>query len=253
MVFTTETRRHRGIVKRTVSLCLCVSASLWLVAAPAEKTVWDGVYTETQAQRGRTAYTQYCERCHKQDLLGIEGAMKGEFFMERRREDVLETLFLDMKATMPRGNPGGLPDQTYVDIISYVLQNNAMPAGSIELKPDMLEKVDVIGKDGPQPVPNFAPVLSVGCLVETGENRWTLARASEPVRTRDSFQKIAKEIAASATRTLGPHNFRLADAENFSAATNVGKKVQVKGVIVRASAGNRINVNSIEPIAESCQ
>jgi len=217
------------------------------------KTVWDGVYTETQAQRGRTAFTQYCERCHKQDLLGIEGAMKGDFFMERRREDVLETLFLDMKATMPRGNPGGLPDQTYVDIISYVLQNNAMPAGSIELKPDMLEKVDVIGKDGPQPVPNFAPVLSVGCLVETGENRWTLARASEPVRTRDSFQKIAKEIAASATRAPGPHNFRLADAENFSAATNVGKKVQVKGVIVRATAGNRINVNSIEPIADSCQ
>jgi len=226
---------------------------LWLVAAPPEKTVWDGVYAAPQAQRGQAAYTQYCVGCHKADLTGIEGAMKGEFFMERRREDNLETLFLDMKATMPRGNPGSLSDQTYVDIISYVLQTNEMPAGSTELKPDVLDKVDVVGKDGPKPVPNFAPVLSVGCLIETGENRWVLINASEPVRTRDSFKKIEKELKASQDRPLGQYTFRMADAENFEAPTNVGKKVQVKGVIVRSPAGNRINVNSIEPIAETCQ
>jgi hypothetical protein len=184
--------------------------------------------------------------------MGIEGAMKGDFFMERRREDSLETLFLDMKATMPRGNPGGLPDQTYVDIISYLLKSNDMPGGSAELKPDLLDKVDVVGKDGPKPVPNFAPVLTVGCLIETGENRWMLIEASEPVRTRDSFKKIEKELKTSETRPAGQYRFRLADAENFDAATNLGKRVQVKGVIVRAPAGNRINVNSIEPIAESC-
>lgn len=185
--------------------------------------------------------------------MGIEGAMKGEFFIERRREDNLETLFLDMKATMPRGNPGGLPDQIYVDIISYLLQNNEMPAGPMELKPDMLDRIDVVGKDGPKPVPNFAPVLSVGCLIETGENRWVLINSSEPVRTRDSFKKIEKELQASETRPLGQYTFRLAEAENFDAATHVEKKVQVKGVIVRSPGGNRINVNSIEPIAESCQ
>jgi hypothetical protein len=185
--------------------------------------------------------------------MGIEGAMKGEFFMERRREDNLETLFLDIKATMPRGNAGKLPDQTYVDIISYLLQNNEMPAGSDELKPDMLEKIDVVGKDGPKPVPNFAPVLSVGCIMKTGENRWVLINASEPVRTRDSFKQIEKELQASRGRPLGQYTFRLADAENFDAAAHTGKKVQVKGVIVRSPAGNRINVNSIDPIEESCQ
>src|SRR5258705_9379705 len=114
--------------------------------------------------------------------MGIDGAMKGDFFMERRREDNLETLFLNMKATMPRGNPGSLPDQTYTDIISYLLQSNDMPTGSTELKPDTLEKIQLVGKDGPKPVPNFAPVLAVGCLIETGENRWVLTDASEPVR-----------------------------------------------------------------------
>jgi mono/diheme cytochrome c family protein len=229
-----------------------VLAPLCFGLAAAGKTVWDGIYTAAQAERGRTAYIQYCVTCHKPDLMGIEGAMKGEFFMERRREDNLETLFLDMKATMPRGNPGGLPDQTYADIISYMLQNNEMPPGSTELKADLLEQIDLVGKDGPKPVPNFAPVLSVGCMIETGENRWVLINASEPVRTRDSFKKIDKELAVSRERPLGQYTFRLADAENFDAATHVGARVQVKGVIVRAPAGNRINVNSIEPVAEAC-
>jgi len=246
MLKTTEARRI------TVALIL-FSVSLWLFSGSVlAKTVWDGVYTEAQAQRGQTAFTQFCVRCHKPDLMGIDGAMKGDFFMERRREDTLDTLFLDMKATMPRGNPGGLPDQIYVDIISYLLKNNDMPAGDTELKPNLLETIDVVGKDGPQPVPNFAPVLSVGCLVQAAENRWMLANASEPVRTRDPFKKIEKELQASQTRAFGQLSFRLADAENFNAAGHTGQKVQVKGIIVRAPAGNRINVNSIDAIAESC-
>jgi hypothetical protein len=228
--------------------------SLWfLTGSLSAKTVWEGVFTEAQAQRGRSAYMQYCVSCHKADLLGIEASMKGEPFIERRREDNLETLFLDIKATMPRGNPGGLPDQTYVDIITYMLQNNEMPAGTAELTPELLEGTQLVGKDGPKPVPNFVPVLSVGCIIETGENRWVLINASEPIRTRDSFKKIDKELTASQQRPPGPHNFRLAEAENFNAADHVEKKVQVKGVIVRSPTGNRINVNSIEPIADSCQ
>jgi len=241
-------------MRRLGRALFCASVSLWFFSGSLfGKTVWEAVYTEAQSQRGQKAYIQYCVGCHKPDLLGIDGAMKGEFFMERRREDTLDTLFLDMKATMPRGNPGGLPDQTYVDIISYLLKNNEMPAGSSELTADLLEKIDVVGKDGPKPVPNFAPVLSVGCIIETGENRWVLINASEPVRTRDSFKKIDKELTASQQRPLGQYTFRLADAENFNVADYIEQKVQVKGVIVRSPTGNRINVNSIEPITESCQ
>src|SRR5438552_14099255 len=125
---TSETRKlGRLVLFVCVSLCF-FSGSLF------SKSVWDGIYTEAQAERGKKAYMQYCVRCHKADLTGIEGALKGEPFLERRREDSLETLFLDMKATMPRGNPGGLPDQTYVDIISFALKHNDMPAGTAELK-----------------------------------------------------------------------------------------------------------------------
>jgi hypothetical protein len=178
--------------------------------------------------------------------------MKGEPFMERRREDNLDTLFLDMKATMPRGNPGGLPDQTYTDIISYILQSNDMPAGKAELKPENLEKVQLVGKNGPRPVPNFVPVLSVGCLAKDGNNTWVLEAASEPVRTRDSFKRIEKELEESKTKPLGDYTFRLQDADDFDALSHSEHKVQVKGIIVRSPAGTRINVNSIETISETC-
>jgi cytochrome c5 len=240
--------------RRIFQFFLCVSVPLLLSSASTfAKSVWEGVYTQAQAQRGQTAYTQYCIACHKADLLGIEAALRGEPFIERRREDTLDGLFLDMKATMPRRNPGSLPDQTYVDIIAFALQNNEMPAGNLELTPDLLDKTELVGKGGPKPVPNFAAVLSVGCLVESGQNRWNLLNASEPVRTRDPFRKIEKEIATSRGRAAGESTFRLADAENFDASTHVGKRVQVKGILVRAEAGNRINVNSIEPIIDSCQ
>jgi len=247
-VIITKAQRHKVVL-------LCVFAPLWFLPSISfgQQTVWDSVYTTAQAKRGETAYLEYCVRCHKPDLLGIEGAMKGEPFIERRREDNLETLFLDMKATMPRGNPGGLPDQTYADLVSYLLQNNEMPAGTNELKPDLMEKVQLVGKDGPKPVPNFAPVLSVGCIAETGDNRWSLIFASEPVRTRDPFKRIEKELQASADLPLGTYTFRLQEGENFGAGDHVGERVQVKGVIVRSPIGNRINVNSIEPIAPACR
>src|SRR5215831_10917277 len=243
---TTETRRCRKIAAFG-------SLSLWfLLSSPLfGQTVWDGVYTAGQAKRGQTAYLQHCVACHKPDLLGIEAAMKGEPFIERRREDNLETLFLDMKATMPRGNPGGLPDQTYADIISYLLQSNDMPAGKAELKPEDLEKVQLVGKDGARPVPNFVPVLSVGCLVQMGNSNWVLEAASEPLRTRDPFKRIEKELQESKTRPLGDYTFKLQDADDFDAISHAQHKVQVKGIIVRSPTGTRINVNFIETISET--
>ena len=37
---------------------------------------------------------------------------------------------------MPDDNPGGLPRQTYVDVMAYMLELNGYPAGSDELPPN---------------------------------------------------------------------------------------------------------------------
>ena len=44
--------------------------------APA-KTVWDGVYTEAQAARGRSAYQQHCAECHGGSLEGARRLVRG--------------------------------------------------------------------------------------------------------------------------------------------------------------------------------
>src|SRR5215510_12092525 len=51
----------------------------------ATKSVWDGAYTNAQAERGQKAYTEHCAGCHQSDL-GGKGefpALKGNTFMDR--------------------------------------------------------------------------------------------------------------------------------------------------------------------------
>ena len=45
--------------------------------------MWDGVYTDAQAERGGMAYQQACVACHREDLRGDNNApsLVGESFM----------------------------------------------------------------------------------------------------------------------------------------------------------------------------
>ena len=49
---------------------------------------------------------------------------------------------------MPAGAPGSLDDQTYIDIVAYILQFNGMPAGNQKLVPDLdsLEKIVITAR-----------------------------------------------------------------------------------------------------------
>ena len=94
------------------------------------QTVWGGVYSETQAARGQNAYTLHCASCHQDDLSGYQNILHGDRFLNEYREANLYRLFDKMKTTMPRGSAGSLSDETYVDIVSYVLKANEFPAGS---------------------------------------------------------------------------------------------------------------------------
>ena len=112
-----------------------------MTQAGASRTVWDGVFTTAQAERGRTEYDLWCASCHQSDLSG--GVLVGddeapalrsvEKLIERRD---LENVMTFIKNGMPRDEPGSLKDETYVDILTYLLQENGFPAGTSELKMD---------------------------------------------------------------------------------------------------------------------
>src|SRR5215470_8000665 len=68
----------------------------------SRRTVWDGVYTTAQAERGKRAYDANCASCHG-SLSGGNRVelLHGKEFMERWREDNLSSLLLFLQASMP--------------------------------------------------------------------------------------------------------------------------------------------------------
>ena len=117
-----------------------VCAASWAVvnAQPADRTVWDGVYTKEQAQRGQSLYKQDCAQCHGDAMEGIEmaPALAGGEFIDQWAGQTMGDLFERIRATMPRDKPGRLSREVDADITAYMLSYNQFPAGETELSHD---------------------------------------------------------------------------------------------------------------------
>ena len=152
--------------------------------------------------------------------------------------------------------PGSWPPAPYVDILAYLLSRNSFPAGGQELTAGTLGNTLLVGKDGPKPLPTNALVQVVGCFTPGSNNTWTLTNASEPARTRNADKIAAEELTASASAPAGTQTFglqNLADlGASFNADANKSHRVLAKGVLLRRSAGDRINVISIGSAAPTC-
>src|SRR5947209_5620099 len=96
---------------------------------------------------------------------------------------------------------------------------------------DKLPTVQIVGKNGAAPPPNFALVLSLGCLAQDAQGRWILDGATSPVRSTMPDQATPEEIQADRTRPFGFYQFRLADfgylGNNFDPQHYEGHKIQV--------------------------
>lgn len=107
-------------------------------ATQSRKTVWDGVYAKAQARRGLQTYTSVCVYCHGPDLEGDETgpALKGSSFMAQWRDQTVFKLLVKIVETMPENNPGSLSPQAAIDVLSFLLEANQIPAGSTDLPTD---------------------------------------------------------------------------------------------------------------------
>ncbi len=105
----------------------------------AERTVWDRVYNDEQAQRGRTAYIEECASCHAEDLRGSSTApsLVDESFAFQWDNTTVGELFVRIRTTMPSDRPSSLSAQRYRDIVAFILQANQFPAGEKELDADL--------------------------------------------------------------------------------------------------------------------
>ncbi|HKF69510.1 MAG TPA: c-type cytochrome, partial [Vicinamibacterales bacterium] len=161
----------------------------------AKKTVWDGVFTAGQADRGKENYLSgRCGGCHKLDLTGDRGpALKGEDFIAHWENGSVVTLFDKIRETMPQNSPNDVTEDAKADIVAYLLQVNGFPAGKTELRADAesLGIVDIVRKGRSNTIANFSLVQVVGCLTQGSNNAWTLTSTSDPVLTRDEEPNAA--------------------------------------------------------------
>jgi mono/diheme cytochrome c family protein len=109
-------------------------------AAPASKAAqaapW---FTPAQAERGEAAYQHNCLDCHGSNLDNGEFGgppLKGGSFSRHWDAANVAALFGFMKAKMPPDRPGQLNDETYADLIAYILGENGFKPGDKELPAD---------------------------------------------------------------------------------------------------------------------
>lgn len=120
-----------------VAMTLILSANA--VLGQEAGTLSAGVFSDTQAARGASVYSASCESCHAADLRGNSNApsLLGMSFMFLWEGRSLEEFFVTIQKTMPSENPESLPPQSYIDVVSYILQANNFPAGPTELPADL--------------------------------------------------------------------------------------------------------------------
>ena len=211
--------------KLAAAVAVVLTLGLCTASAQGTGTVLDGVYTTEQAARGQRAYGDSCMACHE----GIDQDgpdLKGSAFVDRWRGDRLEVLFTQISTRMPGNRPGGLSENTYVDILAFLLEGNGFPAGSRELTADVIKSVQLVGKDGPKPLPNLTVVRVVGCLTSGPNDTWILTNASEPVRSRSINETTPEELKSSAASPLGAQKFRL---QNVAAGASADQRSQSAG------------------------
>ena len=118
--------------------------------AGGARSVWDGIYSADQAERGKAAYFEACASCHAGDLRGDSTApsLVEESFAFQWDDTTVGELFNRIRTLMPSDRPGSLSAQRYRDIVAFLLQANKFPAGERDLDADLdaLKTIRIIAK-----------------------------------------------------------------------------------------------------------
>jgi len=251
---------NKPVVASFILLLLPILAVCAEPQTSSRATVLDGVYSDAQAARGQALYTAICSACHGLALEGVSAPqLTGNRFIERWREDMLDTIYSFIRERMPLGRAPGakpIPGSDYLDILTFILKGNGYRAGASELTSGNLGNIMLVGMNGPQPVPDGELIITVGCFSEIRDGLWALINATEPARTRTSTTSTPAELRTSTQKTLGSLTFRLADLDvvpDFEPDMHKGHKMQAKGYLVRQPNAERISLSSLDMLDSKCE
>lgn len=111
----------------------------------AQNAMPKATYSKEQATRGERRYMETCLDCHGEDLRGgLNGGapIRGLAFLSKFTGAPASALFLFMSTQMPPESPGRFSDQTYADLMAFVMQMNGFDAGApLPSDTDSLDKL----------------------------------------------------------------------------------------------------------------
>jgi quinoprotein glucose dehydrogenase len=214
-------------------------------APAAPKTVWDGIYTDAQAERATGTFSQSCTNCHTLASTGNR-PLSGEKFMDKWTQRTAGDLLKFVSTNMPNGNGGSLSPSTYNDLVALILKSNGFPAGATEVTPEAVAAVQIIPKGGAGELAAGTLVRVVGCLAPRSGSDWTLTSATAPERADK-----AGPGSQDASRPLGDRTttlkFVLTRLDAF-----VGQRMAVSGLLIGRGGVDGINVTTVNRVAETC-
>jgi alcohol dehydrogenase (cytochrome c) len=119
-----------GLQKKFAASLLVVAAGGVMVIMAQQPPA--GPYTVGQAANGRGIYLTTCQGCHGADLGGINNAaaLAGGLFMGSWGNRTTSDLVSFLEGAMPPGNPGGLGEEAYVNVVAYILDYNGARPGN---------------------------------------------------------------------------------------------------------------------------
>ncbi len=121
----------------TVLIVLGASTGAPGVVAAAQPAATDGAFTTDQAASGWSAYGAQCQECHGPGLEGLEAPpLSGVEFLNSWVGQTTDELFAYLRDEMPPGQAGTLSDQSYVDLVAYLLESNGAVPGARTLTAD---------------------------------------------------------------------------------------------------------------------
>ena len=104
-------------------------------ASASSQQVPSPQYTTAQADAGKDVFRQSCAFCHEPDLAGGDQAppLSGEYFASSWGGSPVAAFLSFVRDEMPFDSPGSLDEEAYVEVISYILSFNGIPAGEAPL------------------------------------------------------------------------------------------------------------------------
>lgn len=89
-------------------------------------------YLAAQADQGERVFNQTCAACH------ARAQFVGESFVQTWNDRRVFDFYALVRSTMPLTNPGGLKEDDYLAVVSYLLKANHAEAGTDSLRSDTL-------------------------------------------------------------------------------------------------------------------